>query len=226
MELSTSHRFIFIHVYRNAGQSITAALEPYLARPRLTFRRLPLVWPLRDWRLQRLREYNYGHISARELRAGLPPEQFERFFKFSFVRNPWSWQVSVFHYIRQRRDHPDHAFFESFRDFDAYLDWRINEARPELQSDFLCDQSGELLVDFVGRHERLAADFGALCERLGIPPQLPHKNGSHHGDFRDYYSPEARVLVEEAYREDIERFGYSFDGREVPPPIVAAHATV
>jgi sulfotransferase famil protein len=218
MELSRSHRFIFVHVYRSGGQSVTAALEPYLTRPRLA--RIPLLRRLGDRRLEALRTHNHGHISARELRTALPREQFDSFFTFGFVRNPWSWQVSVFHFVRQRVEHPDHEFFKVFRDFDHYLDWRVNTAGPELQSDFVCDASGELLVDFLGHYETLAVDFAQVCARLGISRALPHKNRSQHHNYREYYSADTRGLVAEAYRADIERFGYEFEGQKPLAPIV------
>ena len=201
MELSYSHRFIFIHVYRVAGQSVSRALQPYSVVPRR----------LTQWRLHRLREFNYGHVKASELKTALRPELFDTFFKFSFVRNPWDWQVSVFEYQRQNPDHPHHGFFSTFRTFDDYLEWRVHEEGPELQSEFVMGDSGEPLVDFVGRYERLAEDFGRVCARLGVEASLPHRNRSKHGDFRQYYTPATRALVSDAYRDDIERFGYAFD---------------
>jgi len=72
-------------------------------------------------------------------------------------------------------------------------------------------ESGDMLVDFVGRYETLAEDFDAVCDRIGIECALPHINRSRHGDFREYYTPETRALVEEVYKADIELFGYRFD---------------
>jgi hypothetical protein len=212
MELSHSHRFIFVHVYRAAGQSISQALRPYCVVPRPSLAaRVPVVRRLARRQLYDLREHNHGHIRASELKAALPAEVFDSFFKFAFVRNPWDWQVSIYHYVLQRTDHPDHDFYGSLRTFEAYLDWRIQTEGAELQSEFVLDESGELLVDFVGRYETLAEDFGTVCERIGINCALPHVNGSKHRDFRDCYTPETRALVEDAYRADIERFGYAFD---------------
>jgi hypothetical protein len=168
MELSRSHRFIFVHVYRSGGQSVTAALEPYLTRPRLA--RIRLLRRLGDWRLDGLRAHHHGHISAR------------------------------------------------------YLDWRVNTAGPELQSDFVCDASGDLLVDFLGHYETLAVDFAQVCARLGISRALPHKNRSQHHNYLEYYSAETRALVADAYRADIERFGYEFEGQKSLAPIVAFRA--
>jgi hypothetical protein len=212
MEISYSHRFIFIHVYRAAGQSVSKALRPYCVVPRRTaIHRVPVVRRLGKRQLYALRGHNYGHIKARELKAALPAATFDAFFKFAFVRNPWDWQVSIYHYVRQREDHPDHELFTSFGSFESYLDWRINLKGAELQSEFVLDESGEPLVDFVGRYESLAEDFDTVCGRIGIKPSLPHVNRSAHGDFRDYYTPATKALVEEVYRADIELFGYQFD---------------
>jgi hypothetical protein len=212
LELSYTHRFIFIHVYRAGGQSVSAALSPYSTVPRRTLlARVPLARRLAKRQLYSLRGYNHGHIKARELKAALPPEIFETFFKFTFVRNPWDWHVSIYHYIRQRTDHPHHEFYKSLHTFDTYLDWQINTEGVELQSEFVLSESGDMLVDFVGRYETLAEDFEAVCDRIGIESALPHVNRSRHADFRDYYTPETRELVEEVYRADIELFGYRFD---------------
>jgi hypothetical protein len=213
VEISYSHRFVFVHVYRVGGQSMRAALRPYChvpEPPRLA--RVPGVRKLTGRRsIYALREHNHGHIRARELREALPPDVFDGFFKFAFVRNPWDWQLSIYHFVRQLTEHPDHAFFQTFQRFEDYLDWRVHTAGPELQSEFVTDESGELLVDFLGRYESLAEDFARVCERVGIDAPLPHRNASVHGDFRDYYTPATEALVREAYAEDVERFGYRFD---------------
>jgi hypothetical protein len=225
MELSYRHRYIFIHVYRTGGQSVTKALAPYSTLSRGRLARVPILRRHELARLHKLRHHNYGHISASELRAALPAEQFDSFFKFAFVRNPWSWQVSVYHYVRQRPDHPFHsAWLSAFRSFEHYLDWRVNTAGPELQSHFLCDDAGELLVDFVGHHETMEDDFATICSRIGIACSLPHRNRSEHRDFREYYSPDTRALVAEAYKGDIERFGYDFDEQGSLSPILGSRA--
>jgi hypothetical protein len=105
------------------------------------------------------------------------------------------------------------------RDFEDYLDWRINRQRPELQTEFVLDDSGGLLVNFVGRREALQRDFATVCEHLGIEASLPHVNRSQHLDFREYYTPRTRELVAEAYKKDIDFFGYEFDQQDALPAI-------
>jgi hypothetical protein len=214
MELSYSHRFIFVHVYRTGGQSVSHALRPYSYAPS----RLARV-PFMRRQIDILREHYYGHIKAHELRAALAPEVFDTFFKFSFVRNPWDWHVSIYQFIVQRPEHPQHSFISAMRGFEDYLDWRINRQPPELQKEFVLGESGELLVDFVGRHEALERDFTTVCGHLGIEASLPHRNRSEHLDFREYYTARTRELVAETYKEDIELFGYEFDRQDALPAI-------
>ena len=222
MELSYSHRFVFVHVYRAGGQSVRAALDPYVHVPTSRFARVPVLRRVGHRGVAELRQRNHGHITAKELRDELPPEVFGGFLKFTFVRNPWDWQVSIYHYIRQRPDHPHHHFFNRFGSFEDYLDWRINTAGPEHQTDFVLDESGELLLDFVGRYESLDQDFAAVCERLGIDCSLPHRNRSAHRHYPEYYTAETEALVRDAYRADIDMFGYDFDVPMERPPIVRA----
>jgi len=77
----------------------------------------------------------------------------------------------------------------------------------------ITDARGNLLVDFVGAYEDLAGDFSEVARVIGIQTELPHINSSVHKDYRTYYNERTRAIVEEHFQPDIERFGYSFDGR-------------
>jgi hypothetical protein len=41
---------------------------------------------------------------------------------------------------------------------------------------------------------------------------MEHYNGSKHRDYRSYYDEETKQMVANHWKEDIERFGYTFDG--------------
>ncbi len=126
------------------------------------------------------------------------------------MRNPWDWNVSFYHYVRQTPEHPLHVDASRVRDFAEFLSWRAEHARL-LQKDFVASPEGDLLVDFVGRFENLEEDFGKVCSAIGANADLLHLNQSRHGDYRLHYTEYTRRLVEEAWAEDVQFFGYQFD---------------
>jgi len=200
MLVSDSKEFIFIHVYKTGGKSIRTALRPYRDRPSLLQRAL-----------QKLNLITLPtHASALEVREKWP-RKWSAYFTFAFVRNPWSWQVSLYHYMSQQSSHKQHDVVTCFNSFEQYLDWRI-DGHVHLQQEYLTDESGTLLVDYVGRLETMREDFQTICERIGVEANLPHKNKSSHDDYRNYYNDRTRDLVAQHYTADIDRFGYSFDG--------------
>lgn len=207
MILSHENRFIFIHIHKAAGTSITRALLPHSADAvGGILRRLkktpsaekPPPTPLPP------------NITANELRQKMGAERFDTYFSFAFVRNPWDWTVSEYEYIRRSPDHAEHARVTGLASFADFVRWHCTEGRV-LQESFVCDDDGRQLVDFVGRYERLRADFEHVCERIGIEATLPHLNSSPHRPYPDYYVPETRDLVARAFAADISRFAYQFD---------------
>lgn len=212
MLISYSHQFIFVHVYKVAGTSVRHSLSPYARDPE---RYLPsrLFKRLSGHRVlpQRGLVALTTHSSARKIKQALPLDVFEQFYKFAFVRNPWDWQVSLYHFMLKERSHHQHDLMKLQQSFDQYIEWRVNEDR-RLQKDFVVNENGELIVDFIGRYETLEQDFAAVCDQVGLKYHLPHLNTSSHRDYKALYTPKTSALVAEAFREDIEFFGYTFDG--------------
>jgi hypothetical protein len=207
MLVSHRHRFVFIHVYKVAGTSMRAALEPFcedrwrrraarvLGRTRLYRPNLPPV-----------------HLTALQVRDRLGRKVFDDYFTFAFVRNPWDWQVSLYHYMLKMPDHRQHDLAKGFSGFDDYIRWRV-EKEVRLQKAFVTDDEGRVIVDYIGRMEHLGDDFRHVCRAAGLPPiRLPHENRSRHRDYRTYYTDETREMVARAFAEDIDLFGYNFDG--------------
>ena len=79
------------------------------------------------------------------------------------------------------------------------------------QSAMLCDRDGQVLIDFVGRYESLVDDFAFICRQIGVEATLPRANAGDRTDYRDYYTPALADRVGEAFRSDVEGFGYTFD---------------
>ncbi|MEQ9303870.1 MAG: sulfotransferase family 2 domain-containing protein [Marinoscillum sp.] len=208
MLISHSHRFIFIHVYKNAGSSIKHALADY------NYKTYGSTGWVDKWRFvlglypKHFSQDYPGHVKSVELKEKMDNEVFSTYFKFAVVRNPFDWQVSLYNYARMDTSHHQHELTKSFGSFDEYFEWRVN-GNFSLQSDFVCDSAGDLLVDRVLRFERLGEDFKDVCDYLNINGKgLPHRNISKEGDYKQYYSPDSANMVRQNFGLDFEVFGY------------------
>ncbi len=170
-------RSIFVHVPKTAGQSIEQVFID----------RLGLTWDTRSkLLLRRSRSPDEGppalaHLFASEYVSNghISQSQFDQYFKFTFVRNPWDRLVSEYRYRRFERQYG----FETF-DFEEFLFDRFPEAgwsdlyrHTVPQYKYIFDQHDTQLVDFVGRYECLEADFQYVTTKLGMGDvQLPRRN--------------------------------------------------
>ena len=94
--------------------------------------------------------------------------------------------------------------------FEEYIQWRLSQPKI-LQKDFISDERGNIIVDFVGRYENLQADFQTVCNKLGITNEvLPHKNKTERRNYQDYYNDRTKNMIFKHFQEDIEMFGYDF----------------
>ncbi|TVQ49492.1 MAG: hypothetical protein EA365_00380 [Gloeocapsa sp. DLM2.Bin57] len=145
---------------------------------------------------------------------------YDKLFKFAIVRNPWTRELSIYEYIKGNKKHPRHEFFSTFKSFNEFLNWKyenqfVKNRRPGLiQLDYITDANGNIIVDFFGKTENLAQDFQTVLNKLGITDvSLPHvnKSKSNDVDYKSYYDDEAKEIVGEMCKEDLEFFGYTFD---------------
>jgi hypothetical protein len=207
MLISKNKHFIFIHIYKNAGTSISNALLPFTTTP--LHRNFNKILKKVGVSIFDPQPY-HAHIHAAELMRLIGRENFRSYFSFAFVRNPWDWQVSLYTYALKTPAHHQHEFTKKLGSFTAYLDWRCTED-IHFQKDFIYSPDGELLVNFVGRYEHLEADFREICIRIGISASLPHVNVSKEKPYQAYYTPGTIELVRKAFASDIETFGYDFE---------------
>ncbi|MBW1847350.1 MAG: sulfotransferase family 2 domain-containing protein [Deltaproteobacteria bacterium] len=144
-------------------------------------------------------------------------------FSFTFARNPWDRAVSAFFYLNQGGVNSDDEldqkrYISKFNgDFRLFVLNSFNDAkifqqvhfRP--QSEWICDNRGYILVDYIGKIEDYQKCFNRVCEIMKIKPQIiPHLNKSSHQSYTTYYDKETKQIIEKAYEKDIKMFDYDF----------------
>ena len=215
MLISHKHKFLFVHIAKTGGTSVRSTLnrlrwsDPYFI-PQFICSRIS------HWTGHRIGAKIPRHAKAIAAYEMLPRDVYDALFKFAFVRNPWDLQVSSYHHLKRERPH-----LVGERDFESFLRWKLDPARPyqyhidtsiALQSDYLIDLHGKVIVDFIGRYENLQEDFRHVCATIGIAqPPLAHKRqAKDRSSYQKYYTDETASLVAEYFRADVELFGYTF----------------
>lgn len=158
-----------------------------------------------------------GHTPARQRRQEYGPDLWDSKFSFAFVRNPYDRIVSQYHYrVKTRQDslHETPLTFEQW--VSKYYGPGSEKERADrlfflTQTEWVYDENGKLLVDYVGRFENLHQDFQHICKRLSkSPPPLPHVNKSSHETYKSYFDDDTYELVTRVFKDDIVNFGYEF----------------
>ena len=237
MILSHKHKFILFCNPKTGSTSLEKTLEEY----------------------QEGREFNRGirqtgngefypilfpnkHIPPLMLKAWLPQEIWQSYFKFVFIRNPWDWVVSEWkyhfkpkkvgitdlfnrpiataRYIKhsQRIKNLNDKKVFSAEDVD-YLFAHLKRFFPVLpnssglyQSHYVFDVDGNQLVDFVGKFENIDSDFKIISDKLGLDISLPHLNSTNRDRYKTYFTEDSKQRVAQLWEKDISNFGYQFDG--------------
>ncbi len=144
--------------------------------------------------------------------------EIEEYFTFSIVRNPWDRAVSRYFWERKLR----RPAVKAFSDFRAYIlarrglpasQWNVAGDNPrKYTTQYEClELDGRIGVDKTWRYERLEEDYPEIAGRMGLTGvRLPRVFASEHDPYWTYFDDETRQVVADAYRVDIEAFGYGF----------------
>lgn len=189
------HKCIFVHIPKNAGLSVSYAL---------------------------FGNTGGSHRKIKDYQELFSRRAFIKYYKFTFVRNPWDRLVSTYFFLKEggvtEKDRiwsEDHL--SSYKDFKTFVKLWLNEENIsnslhfQKQCDFLQDNQGNLSIDFIGRFENIEADFKTITNELNIKRNLRKTNSSKRKqNYREYYDEETKNIVSEVYKQDIKLFNYSF----------------
>lgn len=217
MLISSSKNFIFVHIFKTAGTSVSNLFLPY-ARfiEKATYKyfltkKLVAIYA-RIFNLENQgQEFITGyhkHATAGQIIERMGLENYKRKFSFCFVRNPYDHMVSLYHYIRQSRGHYLH-FEANTMSFNEFIRHYLS-TDPQRQTDFVYMRDIQA-VTFVGKFERLEKDLKIICEKIGVNyTNVSHTNSSkRRKNFQEYFtSQDVLNLFNDYFRDDFNHFGY------------------
>ncbi len=169
MIVSFSRNFAFVAVPRTGTHSIRSALRPYLAA--------------NDWeqctRFERrlcpvpqIAAFGHGHLTACQLAEFMIPGLWRSMFGFAFLRDPLERFQSAYYQLHGLRGL---APGKILQDMKAALNdpERRSHVLFRPQSEFICDDNGEVAVSFLGRFSHLQQDLNSVLAQIGLPPTVP-----------------------------------------------------
>lgn len=212
--ISHKHKCIFIHIPKTAGTSIYKFFFPevnfHYAKP--DYERLFGWCPERKLHMQ--------HATAKQLLQTelISQEHWDTYFKFAFVRNPWDRAYSDYKWV-QSFAHVTGSFKDYITGKGAFKEIFNNVDSPQYLGDHLMSQIDFVempkphQLDFIGSFENFDKDIKTVLLKLNIQKEfLLHKNRSHRNkDYSLFYTNSNRKLVALKYKEDIEKFDYTFE---------------
>jgi hypothetical protein len=205
--VSDSRKVVFIHIQKTGGLTVD----------RLLNERIP----------------DLRRIGARHRFASLGMDElddWEEYFKFAFVRNPWDRLVSWYNMVTTmpkdgnelwRYVHDNSSTFEEFIyncTDEVEIKNGVHYSFAYNQLDYVTDDHGNLLVDFIGRLENFDNDLQEAFRRIGFELEtVPHvRSGSSHQHYSTFYTADTELIVRERFKRDIEYFGYEFESPRKP----------
>lgn len=185
---------IFVHIPKTAGISITNAL---------------------------FQNMGGSHRSLRNYLNYFNNNDFNNYYKFCFVRNPWDRLVSSYFFLKGGgMNEGDNKWAKKhLRDCDNFEDFVLNylhkkdilnyiHFKPQYQFIVI---NNKIFVDKVYRFENIPSAIDDISNILNVEVKIERKNVSKKRDgYKQYYSEVTKDIVYELYKKDIITFDYKF----------------
>jgi len=222
--ISYKHKFVFVHIPKTAGTSISRRLfreehfSLYKAVKKVKFIS-NYLFTCQLYALLFTPDL-HKHAKAREIRSVVGEKVWNDFYTFAFVRNPWDLMVSSYKWWLQKANIWPHLKedIDNIKKMDGFNSFiRSDYGRKMLNEqygniyDWISDEKGQIMLDYVGRFENLEEDFYSISEEIGLPvKELPRVNVTNRDHYREYYDDYTKSIVEERFHKTIKLFDYHF----------------
>jgi hypothetical protein len=201
----SNKKFIFIHIPKTGGTTIKKTLRSYYSN--FVLEKIPNNF-------RKNNNYIEKHSSAETIRAALNQNIWNSYFKFAFVRNPWDWLVSAYHFIKKDKNDPRNKLANKL-DYEKFIDWLFKQPKQKYpllfgQNHYVYCKKNKL-VDFIGKFENFQQDFNLICKKLNIKKTVLQKyNSTNRKIYEYYYTKRLQEKVGNFFKHDITIFNYKF----------------
>lgn len=188
------YKCIFVHIPKAAGVSVSTGL---------------------------FGNYGGGHKTIREYQKIYPAKTFNKYFKFTFVRNPYDRVLSAYNFLKTGgMNEDDKAWADKYiiqnEPFDDFILNRLDETlmyswyhfMPQVH--FLMNDEGTINLDYIGRFENLEQDYVFIKNKIGLKGNnLTHKNKTLIKDDKKEIPLMVKSKIHDLYTLDFQLLGYT-----------------
>ena len=182
--INKEKKFVFVHITKTGGQSIENIFGFHVKGKEI---KNSSRW---GWGWSHEHNHWRAHMTIGEYLTNgfLTKKEFDSFFKFSFVRNPWARAVSEWRWSFKLTPIRFNVFLKDKWSIIKHYPSNgvfIQHNRPQYVSIYDDDK---LLVDFVGKLENIESDWKIVADKIGVGTPLPHINRTNHKHYTEYYT--------------------------------------
>ncbi len=224
--ISHEHKCIFIHIPKCAGTSIERALghiDTHVERGVQDHRSIRMIeQPLMNLNifssienfsevLRRI-HHNYRAVTNPHNKFTVTKEQYDSYYKFTIIRNPWARVFSWYKNVMRDEIHKKNLKITGHLSLNEFLRLYAGKGMMRPQTYWIKSFSGSTPLDYIGRFETLIEDFHEICKAIQLSQKnLPHIIKGTNEDYREHFNQDSINFTGELYREEIEMFDYSFE---------------
>mgnify|MGYP003626891996 CR=1 FL=1 len=146
------------------------------------------------------------HLNAKQIKD-IVKDEWNSYFKFSIVRNPWDRVISMYH---SRHYALQGSGKYAGRSLKYFLE---NLTTPKWEYGLQCSDYINLSLDFIIKFENRQQDIETLNNKYNLFIDnniVARKNKGRHADYKKYYNKETIKRVSEMFSEDIKQFNYKY----------------